>query len=325
MDTPFVSVIVPIYNTEPYLERCLDSLIYQSLSAIEIILVNDCSQGDTDLIINKYISDHRIKYYKFNRNQGLSSARNFGINQARGEYVIFCDSDDWVDLYLYEYMYKSLCTTNADIAICGTKKELPLGENSIIKAQYEKELILDNNIAFKIMTFQYDLGITITPSATNKMIRKSLLDKKSIRFYEGVYYEDLLYSVQIITFARSVVCIPQYYYHYYRRDNSTIISISKKHIESFYKIFDRIRDFLISEGLFDVYKLNYYKFGERFYNLIIRQIFEFGKDEKEKKELIKYSAKYIKKLISLSDFIEYNSLEKIRKHIQPYISDTKII
>lgn len=325
MDNPLVSIIVPVYNTELYLGKCLDSLIHQSLSEIEIIIVNDCSTGDTDSIIKKYQKDKRIQYFKFNENRGLSAARNYGLKKARGKYVVFCDSDDWVDIFLYENMYNTLERTKADIAVCGTKKEFPSGEDSVIKADFEKEVLLNNDAAFRIMTFQYAFGITITPSATNKMVRRSLLNKYSVVFLEGVYYEDLLYSSKIMIYANNIVCIPHYYYHYFRRQESTIISISKHHIDSFYLIFDEMKKFLIEEKLFDFYKLNYYKFGERFYNLIIRQIFEFAKDEMEKKELIEYSVSFIKKLITLSDFIEYSSAEKLRKHIQPYISDTKIV
>jgi glycosyltransferase involved in cell wall biosynthesis len=325
MGRPILSVIIPVYNTEAYLERCLDSVIHQSLNSIELLIINDCSEGNTDIVVEKYMIDPRVHYFKFETNKGLSAVRNFGLGKAVGEYIIFCDSDDWVDIFLYENMYKSLERTKADIAICGTKKEFPLRDETIIKANFEKEIKLNSDTAFKIMTFQYPFGITITPSATNKMVRKSLLEKYSIRFLESVYYEDLLYSFQIMLYSQNVVCIPDYYYHYFRRENSTVISISKYHIKSFYLIFSEIKKFLIDKDLFDIYKFNYYKFGERFYNLIIRQIFEFEKDEAKKKELMEYSITFIKQLITISEFIEYSTAEKLRKHIQPYITDTKIV
>ena len=325
MSRPILSVIIPVYNTEAYLERCLDSIIHQSLNSMELLIINDCSEGNADVIVEKYMKDTRVHYFKFEKNKGLSAARNFGLEKAKGEYVIFCDSDDWVDIFLYENMCQSLERTKADIAICGTKKEFPSGEETVVKAHFEKEIILNDDTAFKIMTYQYSFGVTITPSATNKMVRKSLLEKHSIRFLENTYYEDLLYSFQVMLFSNNVVCVPDYYYHYFRRDNSIIISISKHHIKSFYLIFSEIKKILIDNDLFDIYKFNYYKFGERFYNLIIRQIFEFEEDETKKKELMEYSTTFIKKLITLSEFIEYSSAEKLRKHIQPYITDTKIV
>lgn len=323
--TASLSVIVPVFNTEKYLKKCLDSIINQSLRNIEVIVVNDCSEGDTDFIIKEYINNPSFKYYKFSENKGLGAARNYGIEKAKGKYITFCDSDDWVDIFLYENMVNALDKNSGDVAVCGILKEFPSGEKNIVKTSFDNEIVLQNDTAFKIMTFQYEYGINITPSATNKMIRRSFLNEKNIRFPENVYYEDLLFSFTTMLYAKQVVCIPKYFLHYFRRDDSIIISISKHHIDSFYNIFKEIRWFLESNGFFEEYKFNYYKFGERYYNLIIRQIFEFGKDEEKKKELIEYSIYYIKKLITMNEFIEYCSAEKLRKHLQPYIESTKII
>lgn len=325
MKHPILSVVIPIYNTESYLERCIESIIHQTLSQIEILIINDCSEGEVDTIVEKYLDDSRVHYFKFTNNKGLGAVRNFGVEKAQGEYISFCDSDDWIDIYLYENMYKALRENNADIAICGTLKEFPSGEEPVIKANFDKEIVLNGITAFKAMTFQYQLGISITPSANNKMIKRSLIKKNSIKFLEGVYYEDLLFSFQLMILTNKVVCIPKYFYHYYRRENSIIISISKYHIESFYSVFREIKNFLVENDLFKTYRFNYYKFGERFYNLIIRQIFEFEKDEIKRKELIEYSIPFVKKLITISEFIEYASAEKLRKHIQPYIKDAKVI
>ncbi len=325
MNGPKLSIIIPVYNTEPYLKKCMDSILYQTESDIEIIIINDCSKGDTDTIIKPYLSDNRVHYYKQEKNKGLGAARNLGILKSKGTYITFCDSDDWVDIGLYEKMCTALERTKADIAICGIKKEFPSGEDAVIKVNFEKELLLGSDTAFRIMTFEYSYGISITPAATNKVIRKQMLDKHHIQFIEGIYYEDWLYSIQLMTLSNKVVCIPGCYYHYFRRDESIIVSISKQHIKSFYLALLQIKKYLIQNDLYSLYMLNYYKFGERFYNLIIRQIFEFGGNDKYKKELIKYSVRLIKKLITLSEFIEYSSAEKLRRHIQPYVNDTKII
>ncbi len=320
-----LTIIIPVFNTEKYLKRCLDSIINQSLQQIEVIVINDCSEGNTEEIMNNYLNNSKITYYKLDSNIGLGAVRNFGIEKASGKYVTFCDSDDWVDVCLYENMVLSLENTDAEIAICGTLKEFPSGENAVIKASFDREIILDNDTAFKIMTYQYDFGITITPAAHNKVIKKSFLNKHNINFAEKVYYEDLYFSFIALLFAEKVVCIPKYYHHYFRRDNSIIISITKYHIDSFYQVFLKLKNFLTSHGLFDEYKYNYYKFGERFYNLIIRQIFEFGGSDEHKKELLEYSVSLVRKLITTKEFFEYNSAEKLRNHIQPYIKSTKIV
>lgn len=323
--TPLVSVIVPVFNTEIYLKKCLDSLVNQSLQDIEIIVINDCSEGNVDEVMDKYSKDLRVQYFKLSRNIKLGAVRNLGITKAKGTYVTFCDSDDWVDLFLFESMVSTLERTQADIAICGTLKEFPNGSPAINKASFEKELILHDDSALRIMTFQYDYGVTITPSATNKMLRKSFVDQYGLNFLEGVYYEDLYFSFLTLLNATKVVCVPQYYNHYYRRDRSIILSISKYHIDSFHTIFKKLKMTLKTKGLFEQYKYNYFKFGERFYNLIIRQIFEFSGEEEEKKELLEYSISCVKDLISMKEFIEYSSAEKLRRHLQPDAIDTKII
>lgn len=325
MDNPILSIIIPVYNTEEYLKRCMDSIVYQTESNIEIIVINDCSKGDADTIMTPYLKDKRVRYYKQKKNSGLGAARNLGLLKANGRYITFCDSDDWVDIGLYKKMCVALERTQADIAICGTKKEFPSGEDAIIKADFEQELLFDSDTVFRMMTFEYAYGISITPSATNKVVRKQLIDTHNIKFLEGIYYEDWLYSIQLMTLSDKVVCIPKYYYHYFRRDGSIIVSISKQHIKSFYLAFQHIKKFLIQNDMYGLYMMNYYKFGEKFYNLIIRQIFEFGGTDEDKKELIKYSIRLVKRLITLPEFIEYSSAEKIRRHIQPYITDTKIV
>lgn len=325
MDQPILSIVIPVYNTELYLKKCLDSITHQTESNIEIIVVNDGSKGNVDLLMHSYCDDKRIKYVKQKENKGLGAARNIGIIESKGKYITFCDSDDWVDIGLYENMCSALDRTGADVAICGIKKEFPSGEDAVIKTRFEREILLGSDAAFRIMTFEYSYGISITPSATNKVVRKQLIDMHEIQFVEGIYYEDWLYSIQLMTLSNKIVCIPEYYYHYFRRETSIIVSISNYHIESFYWAFFHIKNFLIQHNLYDSYRLNYYKFGERFYNLIIRQIFEFGGSDDQKKDLIKYSVHFVKKLISISEFIEYSSAEKLRRHIQPYIIDTKIV
>ena len=125
-NSPKVSIIVPVYNVEKYLEKCLDSLVNQSLHDIEIICVNDGSKDDSLDILEKYAKkDSRIKIIN-KQNQGLSAARNDGLKVAAGEYVGYVDSDDWVDLNFYEKLYESAKKYNAEIASgniirCGNK------------------------------------------------------------------------------------------------------------------------------------------------------------------------------------------------------------
>ena len=119
---PKISVIIPVYNVEGFIDRCIKSVVNQTLQDIEIIIVNDGSQDNSELVIKKYLNSEKIKYFK-KENGGLSSARNFGINCANGEYIAFLDSDDYIDSNMYEEMYRLAKKENADMVECDFVKE----------------------------------------------------------------------------------------------------------------------------------------------------------------------------------------------------------
>ena len=113
-----ISIIIPVYNVEIYIEQCLDSIKKQSYQNFEVIIVNDGSQDNTESICKKIAqSDARFKYFS-KENGGVSSARNFGLDNANGHYITFIDGDDWVDPNHLEILIKSITENNSDIAIC---------------------------------------------------------------------------------------------------------------------------------------------------------------------------------------------------------------
>ena len=116
-----VSVIVPIYNAEKYLEQCIDSIINQTLKDIEIILIDDGSTDSCSEICKKYLSDSRVTYYR-KENEGLAAARADGIARANGEYIGFVDSDDWIKPYMYEKMYNAAKSNDSDIVFCNCQE-----------------------------------------------------------------------------------------------------------------------------------------------------------------------------------------------------------
>ena len=117
-----VSVVVPVYNVEPYLEECLDSLVAQSLKEIEILVVNDGSTDRSEEIARRYCREHQNIVLVNKKNRGCASARNVGIECSRGDYVGFVDSDDWVGPSMFEKLYSKATKTNADIVQCGLEK-----------------------------------------------------------------------------------------------------------------------------------------------------------------------------------------------------------
>ena len=177
---PKVSIIVPVYNVEKYIEQCIQSLRTQSLRDIEIILVDDGSSDNCPMLCDKYTRiDKRIKVIH-KQNGGLSSARNEGLNICQGDYIGFVDSDDWIDKYMYERLYNLCEERNADIGVCNFFRN----ENN---RTVEKEVITElNNIEGMRELFR---GNLYRFSACNKLFKKSCF--KNIIFPEGRVHEDL--------------------------------------------------------------------------------------------------------------------------------------
>jgi glycosyltransferase involved in cell wall biosynthesis len=321
---PVLSVIVPVDGTEVYIHKCLDSIIHQTFTNLEIIVVNDCSPGNIDEIILQYSRLPNLKYLKPESKLYIGGARNLGMTKATGKYITFCDSDDWLDLSTYEEMIKEMEDTSADIATCSLFREYPDHQSGIFKCFYDRRFSLDGILAFKIFTFQYQCEVVIVGQVTNKIYRNDFIKANNLYFLDELYFEDLDYNFRAILHAKKVVCVPHVRYHHLKRENSFVQSISQKHIRDFFSIFKNIKAHLEEQNKYEEYKFNFYAFAERFYNLVIRQIFEFELNDTKRKEMLRYSFSFLPSVFKLEEFIEYSAAEKIRKHLQPYISDTAI-
>ena len=218
---PKVSIIVPAYNTEKYISKCLLSLISQTLKEIEIIVVNDGSTDSTPFIIKKFSdADGRIKVItQTNQKQGV--ARNRGTEIATAEYIGFVDSDDWVDLDYFEKLYNTAKKYDSDIALATnvrigngkTKKRLNITNEEFVQS-LQKKIDISNQVK--------------NPCPTNKIYRRSMLLDNNIIWPEGVYCEDKLFTIQAIYYANGLVTVPNVHYYYYRNPNSTVNSKTKK-------------------------------------------------------------------------------------------------
>lgn len=188
-----ISIIVPIYNAEKYLNKCLDSLINQSKEELEFILVNDGSTDSTEEIIKSY-KDKRIKYFK-NKNQGIGKTRNFGIEKATSKYIMFLDSDDYLEENACEELFNKVSSEKLDLAICdyyklyedGRKEDekLPSFENTTLKET--PNLLLDINLA-----------------PWNKIYSRELITKNNIRFVENLKYEDAPFVAECLDKAKKI-------------------------------------------------------------------------------------------------------------------------
>lgn len=218
---PKISIIVPVYKVEKYIEQCIDSILNQTFKDFELILVDDGSPDKCPEICDKYaLKDERIKVIH-KSNGGLSSARNAGIDIATGGYIGFVDSDDFIHNKMYETLYDYAIKHSADIAICNYKKfysEENVTENIDIKPFIEiKEY---SNIEALHQLYSENSGVFVGP--WQKIYKKKLF--KDIKFEEGRVYEDRLISHKLLYKSNKIIYIPQIFYFYRQRRGSIVNS-----------------------------------------------------------------------------------------------------
>ena len=189
-----VSVIVPVYNVEPFIDKCLNSLVNQTLKEIEIIVVNDGSPDNSQKIIDKYVKKYPNKVKSFiKENGGQGSARNLGLKEAKGEYISFIDSDDWLDKNALEDMYNKAKEDDSDIVICDM-------------VDHYKDAEIYHNCT------KYNSVFKVTPSACNKIFKRTIID--NIEFLnKKIWYEDFNFTTKILLKHPKISNIEKGYYH----------------------------------------------------------------------------------------------------------------
>lgn len=206
---PLVSISVPVYNVEKYLRQCLDSLINQTLRDIEIIVVNDGSTDNSEAICREYAAkDSRVRLI-CKENGGLASARQAALEVAKGKYFCACDSDDWVELDMYELLYKKAEETNADIVLCDYRSEYPDGR--AVSYVYGKEPDGRKDLLDDALNRGFPCQVW------NKIFRRDLFDKYALSWEPGINLgEDFLLTLKVLQHDVKVVYLPTPLYHYRR-------------------------------------------------------------------------------------------------------------
>lgn len=222
-----ISVIVPIYNVESCLRTCIDSIINQSYHDFELLLVDDGSTDSCGKICDEYAAkDDRVRAFH-KKNGGLSDARNYGIEQANGEYLTFIDSDDYIASNYLETLYQMLCTQNADISVVCCKivydMNADVGNVNVLSV-----LTIDPQEAIRRMLIRSPFGV----SAWGKLFKRELFEK--IQFPVGRLYEDLLTTPYIFEKCQKVVYTEaQMYFYYQRPDSITNRPFSEQDLQAF--------------------------------------------------------------------------------------------
>ena len=243
--SPIISVIVPVYNVQPYLRQCMESLMGQTLHDIEIICVDDGSTDGSGKILAEYASiDERVRVVTC-ENGGQSAARNTGLDMARAPFIMFCDSDDWYEATMCEQLFAAISKSGSDISICGTEiyyecdARLEETDNLYYKIKFKGKQIIDECII-----------LHTDVSAWNKIYRKSIIEQFSIRFPEGLKYEDAYFFNAYMACSHSAFFLQEKLYHYRRRPGS-IMNIA------FMKKGGSIDHLRVAILLYDFYKRNH--------------------------------------------------------------------
>lgn len=250
-----LSIIVPVYNVEKYLPKCLESLIKQTLKDIEIICVNDGSMDNSLAVLKEFASkDSRIRIID-NQHQGVAKTRNTGIEQSTGEYIGFVDSDDYIDIDFFEKLYNSATKSNSDIAIASILKHKNFF--NIYNAKYTKEetaITIQDKIKLcedKKHFFFY---------AWNKIYHSGFIKENNIKFSEGQIYEDVMFAIKALYYSNKIISVYGTKYHYIEHENSLTKYKDKtgEKEQDLVKAYSELQEFCNSKNIEIPERLNYY-------------------------------------------------------------------
>ncbi|WP_346983367.1 glycosyltransferase family 2 protein [Chryseobacterium sp. POE27] len=297
-----ISIIIPVYNVEQYLAKCLDSVIRQTYQNIEILVVNDGSKDNSAQIIADYVRKYPDKIKSFNKeNGGLSDARNFGVDRATGDYIGFVDSDDYINPSMYEEMIELAERHDAEMVICNIQKVDQQGRiiQKLTQVPHMPEKIdLEKN---------FSVFSDISYFACNKLFRTELFNGK--RFKRNVHFEDIQLIPQLLLMCKTIAQTQNFHYQYLERSDS----ITKTHTEKGLDIFKAIEDV---EGFFSktayavrVKELKNFQIFEGVYSFIA--YLAFVKDDDVFYRMSENLEQFISKRdIKLKNILNYNRFGK---------------
>ena len=217
---PKVTVIIPVYNSEEYICRCLESVMNQTLIDTEIICIDDCSNDQSKRLLEQYAKlDARIRVFYNERNRGQAFSRNKGIEAARGEYIQFLDSDDYLSKEdVLEFLYSVASANRLDLL----KNEWIVLENGVKKEAIPyPECLVENVCSGGDLLYQLECHNICAWSTCSSFVKLDFLHHNGISFYHDIIHEDVLFSYNLFYFAERAMCVNKYTYFYIKHDNST--------------------------------------------------------------------------------------------------------
>lgn len=253
-----IDIIVPVYNTERYLRRCLDSLIYQTFFDTNIICVDDGSTDNSLQILKEYEKRYpKVKVFS-QENKGLSSARNLGLENSSSEFVMFCDSDDYYYPNMCKEMRRVLADYDADIAVCDISLVyqpgiVPLDRfSSYFKLNFEGVQEIENIVLQKTNV-----------SVCNKIYKRSIIDAYDIKFPVGLKFEDNFFFISYMSVANNIYFLHKPLYNYYRHTESIMGKVLRNKVTEdvfdLFRVFEKIYEFLEKNNRYNKFQRAYWK------------------------------------------------------------------
>ena len=240
---PKVSIIIPVYNTEQYIEKCLNSILDQSYDDYEIIIVNDGSTDNSIKIIDNYVKKYNQKIFAYTKkNEGVSIARNFGVEKSSGEFITFVDSDDYIDKHMLEKMINKAESDNFDMVICNLLYIYPqksvVGKNNINSDLITKSAIKENII-------------NILPAMCGKLVKKQLFEK--LKFKPDIWFEDVEIYFRMYPYLSKIGYVDELLYYYPQRATSITYTFNEK-LYDIVNMWDDIINYYKQNNFFEGYK-----------------------------------------------------------------------
>lgn len=315
-----ITIIVPVYNSEQYLSMCLNSIIIQTYNNIEIICVDDGSTDNSIKILQEYAAnDHRIKIVH-NKNGGVSAARNSGLDIAKGEYVLFVDSDDWIEKSTCELAVHKMEDQAVDIVMWSYIRER--GNESKKKIIFDRDVIFeDKDIREKLhrrmigiigKELSHPENADALCTVWGKLYKRSILSSNDIRFYDirkiGTY-EDGLFNLSYFKYVRKAIFLNQYFYHYRRSNRFSITTAYNiKLSQQWEELFKIMEEYIKKNNLGKDYK-------EALHNRISLSLIPLGINEMNHQCRVGIKISNIKKIICRKDYV--SSIKQLKIQYMP--------
>lgn len=254
-----ITIIIPMFNVSTYIRQCASSLFSQSQVHVQFIFIDDGSTDNGAELLTNLIEQNffhlkdDIIIIKLESNRGVANARNVGISHALGEYIGFVDSDDWIEMSMFQELYHRAIDSHADIVGCNFIHEYPN------ESKYCYQKFTSNKYEY----LRRLINGEIFPSLWSEIVRQDIYVNNGIRFEKGLNMgEDLLVNVQLVLYSNKISFLNQALYHYRHTDNSLCANKSLQSIESDVKVASLISEIFVKKGLYEQYKneLNYRKF-----------------------------------------------------------------